>query len=207
MTLRSDGGALADRSAPQRTWGRAGPGRSSRGRVPLSALRATLDEGSAAANWILNVDGVIGRGLVVSAGATVTVPLTVANAVSFSARAMLLPHDWRDRRGTVRAAVAITDADGERRALWSRALRASDRGRPRGIHVACSIPPGSGVLQLSVHGGTPQHEGVARAIWVEPAIIDPLAPSLPPSETTGPPARMPRPKTRQASNFGADSRA
>ena len=41
-----------------------------RGRLPLSGLRARLDEGSAGSNWLLNPDGVLGRALLMPAGAT-----------------------------------------------------------------------------------------------------------------------------------------
>ena len=88
-------------------------------RLPLSSLRARLDEKSATANWSLNPDGAIGRALMMPAGAVFTVPLELANEVSFSARAMLLPHDWRDGRDAVRAWVAVMDRDGRRREIWS----------------------------------------------------------------------------------------
>ena len=91
-------------------------------------------------DWSLHPDGVLGRALLMPAGATFTVPLRLANEVSFSARAMLLPHDWRDGRGAVRASVAITEPTGSRRELWSGTLRASDRGRPRGRRVDCRLP-------------------------------------------------------------------
>ena len=104
------------------------------------ALRSRLDEESAGSDWLLHPDGVLGRALLLPAGATITVPLKLAGEGSFSARAMLLPHDWRDGRGAVRASVAVTDAAGRERELWSGPLRASDWGRPRGLRVDCWLP-------------------------------------------------------------------
>ena len=146
------------------------------GCLPLSALRARLDAASAAATWLLNPDGVLGRALMMRAGATVTVPLRLANEVSFSARAMLLPHDWRDGRGAVRASVAIIERDGRGRVVWSELLRASDQGRPRGRRVECKLPASTMSLQLSVEvHGTLRPRTVARAIWLQSAISDPEA--------------------------------
>jgi GT2 family glycosyltransferase len=154
-------------------------------RLPLSALRARLDQASAGADWRLHPDGVLGRVLLMDAGATVTFPLELVGEVSFSARAMLLPHDWRDRRGRVRASVAVTDRQGGRRELWSGTLRASDRGRPRGRRVHCPIPACSRALELKLDAhGALRPGSVARAVWVEPAITDPHAPPIP-----SPPAR------------------
>ncbi len=149
-------------------------------RMPLSALRSRLDEASVGTKWLLHPDGVIGRALMLPVGATVTVPLELPGEVRFSARAMLLPHDWRDRRGAVRASVTATDADGRRRELWSATLRASDHGRPGGVAVTCRIPAASTLLQLSIHPHGDLHPlPVLRAIWVEPAITDPQAPPVP----------------------------
>src|ERR1700747_1402279 len=75
-------------------------------RVPLSALRARVDGFSAGAQWALHPDGGVGRGLIAPAGATVTFGLRLSGEVVFSARAMLLPHDWRDRQGAVRVSVS-----------------------------------------------------------------------------------------------------
>src|SRR5580700_9125020 len=79
-------------------------------RVPLSALRHRLDEESAGSAWLLHPDGVLGRALLLPDGATFTVPLKLSGETFFSGRVMLLPHDWRDLRGAVRASVAITCA-------------------------------------------------------------------------------------------------
>ena len=93
---------------------------------------------------------------------------------------MLLPHDWRDGRGAVRASVtrSPTLAGARARALVGHAPRVRP-GRPRGLarrlpapgrhHRAC----GSSVET----GGAPlRHTSVARAIWLEPVIIDPTRP-------------------------------
>ena len=134
-----------------------------------------LDEGSALASWSINPDGVLGRALLLPAGATFTVPLELGDEVSFSARAMLLPHDWRDGRGEVRASVAITARDQSRRELWSGTLRCADRrGRPRGLEVACRLPASTTGLELTILPGVHAHRAVARAIWLEPAIGGPV---------------------------------
>ena len=75
------------------------------GHVPLSALRKTLDGGSA--RWLLDADGVPGRILVVAAGSSATFPLRLSQETLFCARTMLFPHDWRDRNGAVRMSVTV----------------------------------------------------------------------------------------------------
>jgi GT2 family glycosyltransferase len=146
-------------------------------RVPLAALRARTDKESVGSGWLLHPDRVLGRALLVPAGRTFTIPLKLAAEASFAGRAMLLPHDWRDRRGAVRASVAVTNPAGHERELWSGTLRTSDRGRPRGLHFDCRLPASTTSLRLSVRvvGGA-QDPAVARAIWLEPAIIDSHAP-------------------------------
>ena len=161
----------------------------------MSGLRVRLDEGSASARWSVNPDGVLGRALVMRSGAVVTVPLELSGEVSFAARAMLLPHDWRDRHGALRAWVAITDRGGSRRELWSGTLHASDRGRPRGLAVDCRLPDGTSSLQLGID---PLHAGptfpLQRAIWLEPAITDPQAPPIAATvPSPSPPAQSPLP--------------
>jgi len=108
---------------------------------------------------------------------------------------MLLPHDWRDRHGAVRAWAAITDRAGSRRELWSGTLHASDRGRPRGLAVDCRLPDGTSSLQLGID---PLHAGptfpLQRAIWLEPAITDPQAPPIAATvPSPPPPAQSPLP--------------
>ena len=181
--------AAKNRSSPESEAVRPRVGR----RVPLAALRLTLNQGSATAIWSMNSDGVLGRSLLISAGTTVTVPLRLANEVWLSARAMLLPHDWRDGRGAVRASVAVTDSVGCRRELWWGALRSSTgRGAPRGKRIDCRLPESTVALHLTIDPGVHQYRAVARAIWVEPAIIDPHAPSLSvPPAATPPPSSPP----------------
>jgi len=147
--------------------------------LPLAALRCRLDDESAGSSWLLHPDGVLGRALLVPAGRTFTVPLKLAADASFSARAMLLPHDWRDLRGRIRASVSVTEPTGQERVVWSRTLRTSDRGKPRGVLVNCLLPASSTSLRLGVQViGRPRQPAVARAIWFEPMIIDPQAPPL-----------------------------
>ena len=110
---------------------------------------------------------------------------------------MLLPHDWRDGRGAVRASLAVTDSAGQERELWAGTLRASDRGRPRGVHVDRRVPALSTSLRLRVRAvGALRPLSVARATWLEPAIIDPLAPPIarPPSGQTFAPGAVRRPE-------------
>jgi GT2 family glycosyltransferase len=111
----------------------------------------------------------------------VSYPLTLAADVGFSARAMLLPHDWRDRDGAVRAFLAVTDAGGSRRVLWQGSLHASDRGAPRGRSLECTVPESTVLLEL---GTESQHAArrypLERMIWVEPTLTDPGAPTAAP---------------------------
>ena len=162
-------------------------------KLPLSALRDVLDDDSARAHWSVNPDGVSGRALVQSAGSVVTIPLRLGCAVGFSARVRLLPHDWRDGVGAVRAWVAITEAGGTQRTLWSGSLPAANsrEGSPDGHPVACELPASSAALKLGVD---PRGSGagplVARAIWVEPDDCRPRRPARSDSE----PARGPLPE-------------
>ena len=148
------------------------------GKIPLSALRFGLDEGSAHAHWTVDPDGVPGRSLVQTAGSVVSVPLRLSGSGRFAARARLLPHDWRDGVGAVRAWVAIVGADGVEHTLWSGTLpaAASRRHGPRGLPVVCELPASTAALKLGID---PRSSGtgpvVARAVWVEPEIADPSA--------------------------------
>ena len=172
MSAWLDSGALAESRRRMRSVLRPATAGTPAGRLPLSALRMRLDAGSEGAHWSMNPDGVIGRALMMPAPATVTLPLTLSGEVSFSARVLLLPHDWRDGRGAVRASVAVT-GPGRRVELWSGSLRCADRGRPRGLRVDCRLPAWSTSLQLSLKPDIHQYRAVARAIWLEPAITDP----------------------------------
>jgi O-antigen biosynthesis protein len=158
------------------------PGRS----LPLSALRATLDAGSARSRSLVDADGVLGRSLELTADTTFTVALALGGEVTFTARAMLLPHDWRDRRGALGARVAVTHRDGRHESLWSTTLRAGDRGRPGGVEAVCNLPRDAVALHLEMSRRGPGT--VERAIWVEPALHDPGAPALSPSGGLASPA-------------------
>ncbi len=151
------------------------------GRLPLSVLGMRLDAGSVGAHWAMNPDGVLGRALMMPAPAAVTFPLALSGEVSFSARVMLLPHDWRDGRGAIRASVTVT-GDGRQLELWSGSLRCADRGRPRGLRVACGLPAWTTSLQLSLHPGPHQYRAVARAIWIDATITDPQVATQPGSD-------------------------
>jgi GT2 family glycosyltransferase len=147
-------------------------------RVPLAALRARLDQPSLGSSWQLHPEGVFGRALLMPAGTTFTVPLSLSAEVCFSARAMLLPHDWSDDRDGVVASVTATDVDRHEHTLWSGTLWTLGRGRPRGLHVDCRLPAASTSLQLRIRmAGELRERSVTRAIWWEPAIIDPSAPA------------------------------
>jgi GT2 family glycosyltransferase len=155
-------------------------------RIPLSALRSRLDAESEGTRWTIHPDGVLGRALVCDADAALTVPLRLTGPIVFTARAMLLPHDWRDRHGSVRAWVAVTNAHGHRRELSSAKLQASDRGRPRGQAISVELPADStavtlGVSPLPATGDAPPSPPLQRAIFLDPTIIDPNAPEITPT--------------------------
>ena len=90
-------------------------------KLPLSALRVTLDEGSAQTHWSVDPDGLTGRAIVQSAGSVVTIPLRLAGPVGFSAQVRLLPHDWRDGAGVLRTWVAVTGRRGVSSARFGQA--------------------------------------------------------------------------------------
>jgi O-antigen biosynthesis protein len=162
------------------------------GHIPLSALRTTLDDGSA--RWLLDADGVPGRILVVAAGSTATFPLRLSQETLFRSRAMLFPHDWRDRRGAVRMSVTVADASGERSTLWTCTLHAGGGDSPRGAAVRCRLPRGAAALQLAVEReDSAPATSLERAIWVSPGLTDPGAPlPLPPVPVRAPvPPRAP----------------
>ena len=96
-------------------------------RLPLAALRWRLDAASVGAQWSVDIDGVLGRSLLMPAGATVTWPLRLEGEAVFAARAMLLPHDWGSGRGGVRARVTVTDPAGTLSARWAECAAAAGR--------------------------------------------------------------------------------
>jgi GT2 family glycosyltransferase len=161
--------------------------------MPLSALRPRLTERSEATAWTLNRDGILGRALCLEAGTDIAYPLKLDREVRFSGRVMLLPHDWRDRHGVLRATVSLTGPDGARRELWAGRLHASDRGRPRGHHVDCALPADTTSLALHLEMcGEACPRSVTRAIWLEPEITDPGA-DPGPAPTRATPRPMGRP--------------
>jgi glycosyltransferase involved in cell wall biosynthesis len=146
-------------------------------RIPLALLRAPTGSRTAGADWKLEPDGVLGRVLEVNAGVTQSYPLTLDRAVTFTARARLYPHDWRDLVGAVRVVVAVTTPAGLAEP-WSATLHAGDRGRPGGCPVRVVLPAETTALHLAVHPlRTPaRQDPLERAIWVEPALWDSAGP-------------------------------
>jgi O-antigen biosynthesis protein len=150
------------------------------GRLALSALRTRVDVACAESHWSVDPDLLSDRALVTNAGPPFSVPLSLGSRVQFEARVRLLPHDWRDGGGRVRALVTAVDAAGRVRAVWSGKLRsAAHGGDPEGLRVACVLPPSTTTVALSVQALDP-HEtrSVSRAVWIEPTLIDPSAPPL-----------------------------
>ncbi len=157
-------------------------------RLPVSALRGRLDAASEGTRWVVDPDGLLGRGLVMQAGSALTIPLGLSGDVWLTARAMLLPHDWRDGHGTLHATVTVEDETGTRQTVWTEPLRTGDRGRPRGHRLTCRLPATTTALTLSLtHTGPPGPDQVDRAVWLDPTLIDPAAPP-PPTPTTPAPA-------------------
>ena len=152
--------------------------------VPLSALRMKLDEASTPTSWAIDPDGVKGRALVQPAGSVVTIPLRLAGDVAFSTRVRLLPHDWRDGVGALRAWVAVTDQAGTQRALWSGSLPTArmHEGNPSGMPLDLEVPASSVSLRLGVDPAGSHSGGmVARAAWIDPRIGDPAGTPAPAS--------------------------
>ena len=163
------------------------------GTIPLSALRMRLDHGSAQAHWSVDLPDVPERALVQPAGCGVTYPLTLAGAVSLHARIRLVPHDWRDGTGSLRAWIATTQSDGSCHEQWSGRLRsAAEHGDPVGLELNCELPASTTALLLGINRPTPRDErAVGRAMWLQPRIIDPNAgpdPTPPHSTDTPRPA-------------------
>jgi O-antigen biosynthesis protein len=167
-----------------------------RRQIPLSALRMRLTNGSVGARWSVNPDGLIGRALVIPAPSAVSFPVTPSGEASLHARAMLLPHDWRDGRGELRASVTVAHRDGSRREAWAGMVRsASRRGHPRGLEVTCRLPRSATEVRLCVEAGGHAPGAVARAVWLEPLLRDPDAPGCTlgpsPGEQNGQPSDLP----------------
>jgi len=145
-------------------------------RLPISALRSVLDQRSSGAHWSMHPDGVLGRSIVMDAGAVYTVPIALANSVTLSGRVMLLPHDWIDGADRLSAKITSTARDGRDDDLWSATLRAGDRGNPRGQGFRCAVPFDAVAISLTVIAPAQlAPRGVTRALWREPALHDPRA--------------------------------
>ncbi len=156
---------------------RSGPQAPAGERLALASLRSVLDERSQDSRWALHPDGVLGRALVTETGSAVTFPVVLGGAVSLTARAMLLPHDWRDRDGAIRAWVSSRSGGEAERIVWEGRLEASDHAQPRGHHVEVALAAGTTALTLGTDVlRTGPSFPLGRAIWLEPALADPGAP-------------------------------
>ena len=180
--LRGETLTLSRAMRAARTSGRAVGTKSS---LPLSALRYRLDGGSSEAVWTMNPDGLSGRALLAPAPSAITYPLALEQPTPLRATARLLPHDWRDGRGWLRASVTACDGAGNRRELWSAPLRAGGRDAP----IACVVPASTTTLELSLVPGPRGDRAVARAIWTEAELLvpAPLGTASPP-DTSAPSA-------------------
>jgi O-antigen biosynthesis protein len=170
--------------------------RAADGAVRLSALRMVLDNGSGPASWPVEAEGLDGRALAQVADAPASFELVLASAARFSAEVRLGDHDWRDLRGSVRPWVAVVDASGAGRRLWSGVLTcAADGGEPEGLRVQCELPASTRTLVLGCDRLTPRRgQPVSRAFWVEAELLDRSAPPvvrLPAVEPSGSQARTP----------------
>ena len=100
-----------------------------------------------------------------SAGSVVTLPLRLAGEVVFSARVRLLPHDWRDAAGALRAWVAVTDQAGTQTTLWSGSLPTAvlREGNPNGLAVDVEVPASSVSLKLGLDAVGPSVRSAGRS--------------------------------------------
>ena len=157
--------------------------------IALATLREQLDEGSEAASWTVDFDGIDGRAWIVSTAPPVVIALALDDPVSLRGRMALVPHDWRDGIGDVRARVVAVDAGGRRRELWSGLLsRIQD---PRGLAVDCELPADTVRLEIGGESLGPGGDGtITRFALVEPHLDWSGAPSLAP---LGPPPPVPVP--------------
>ena len=143
-----------------------GPRAATDGAVRLSALRMTLDDGSGPAAWPVGVEGIEGRALAQVADAPVSFELVLASPARFSAEVRLGDHDWRDLRGSVRPWVAVVDASGAGRRLWSGVLDLRRRrwraGGAAGAMRAAGVDPdaGAGVRPAAAAARTTGEPGV-----------------------------------------------
>ncbi len=156
----------------------------SRAGFPLAGLRARLDEGSAAAHWSIDPDGIDGRAWVIATSTPVTVPLRLGVPLTLEARVCLLPHDWRDGTGPTAIWIASVDSAGRRTRLWSHQLGGVEDSS--GVAVRCEVPAIATALEIGGEMVGPRTERtIARFALVEPYLTGPGAP--------GPPAPSPPP--------------
>ena len=115
---------------------------------------------------------------------------------------MLLPHDWRDRRGVVRAWVTVTGRDGSRRELWSQVPCTRTAAGLAGCSWTASYRrPAAVWTGVDCDQSGPPYP-LQRAVWVAPVITDPGAPALPPAPSL-PRARSAATATRRPADLGA----
>ena len=152
--------------------------RRTRDRISLASLREQLDASPAQSHWSIDPDGTSGRGLVQHAASRFIVPLTVTAPLRFEAQVRLLPHDWQRGSRAVRASVVASRA-GATQVLWSRPLLSAAAGGADGpTDVRCEIPTGTEALILAIDPPAIRDPGsVGRAVWLEPALVDPAAPA------------------------------
>jgi GT2 family glycosyltransferase len=123
-------------------------------RIPLSALRPVLDEGADSASWPLDIVGVEGRALVLPAGRQLTFRLILDQPVRFLSAVMLVPREWREGHGSLRATVGVELANSAYRELWSGALPSlRSGGRAEPLRVELELPAGSRTLVLGAERG------------------------------------------------------
>ena len=173
---------------------RARPSLAAQGRIPLAALRELLDERSAPAHWSRAADGILGRALVMPAGSAVTFPLALDHPVSLRGRVRLLPHDWLDGVGSVRAVARIRDGDsgGDERELWAGVLASAQAGGvPEGVSVDAELPAQTTALTLTIEHHRALVPGlVGVGAWSDPELADDRGAGGP-NPVAGDPARAP----------------
>ena len=124
-------------------------------RSALASLRSASTPHRRALQWLLHPDGVLGRALSVPRRRHRHVSRCgLAGDVSFSGRAMLLPHDWRDRhwrRPRVGHGDRLRDGRRTRAVVRDAGARQTTRPAPRPRRSSAPSRPRTTALQLSVH--------------------------------------------------------
>jgi len=157
-----------------------GPRAAADGAVRLSALRMSLDQGSAAVSWPVGAEGIGGRALAQPTDVPVSFALALGGPATFSAEVRLGVSDWRDLGGSVRPWVNAVDGNGATVRLWSEVLTsAADGGVPDGLPVVCELPASTRTLILGCDRlPPPSGSPVGRVFWVEPRLLDQTAPVM-----------------------------